>query len=279
MAVRIVTDSTSDLDPEVARALGLEIVPLVLRFGAEEFRDGVDIGAEEFYGRLTTEKKLPATSQPPAQAFADVYARLGAEGHEVVSIHLSSKLSGTLNAASVAREQIAPDVRVELIDSYSVSMGLGLIVEAAAKSALEGAGLDEVTAVAKAAVERSSVFVVLGTIEFLRRGGRISRTSAMAGSVLNIKPLLTVANGELVGVERIRTWKRAVSRLEKAALADRNAERIHVSTSGSPHLAAQFVERLRPEMPHTDFTTGYLGPSVGVYAGPGALGFCALARP
>lgn len=279
MAVRIVTDSTSDLDPEVARALGVEVVPLILRFGTEEFHDGVDISAEEFYGRLTTEKRLPATSQPPAQAFADVYARLGAEGHEVVSIHLSSKLSGTLSAASVAREQVAPDVRVELIDSYSVSMGLGLVVEAAAKSALAGGSFEEVIGVAKSAVGRSSVFVVLGTIEFLRRGGRVGRGSAMAGSVLNIKPMIQAIDGELVPIERIRTWKRAVNRLEKAAFGDKNALRVHVATSGSPHLAAQFVERLRPEMPHTDFTTGHLGPTVGVYAGPGALGFCSLARP
>jgi len=279
MAVRIVTDSTSDLDPEVARALGVEVVPLVLRFGTEEFLDGVEISAEEFYGRLATEKRLPGTSQPPAQAFADVYSRIGAEGHEIVSIHLSSKISGTLNSASVAREQVTPDVRVELIDSYSLSMGLGLIVEVAAKAAIEGAGFEEVIAVAKAAVGRSSVFVVIATTEYLRRGGRVSRMNALAGSFLNIKPMIQVIDGELVAIERIRTWKRAISHLEKAAFQDLNAERLHVATSGSPHLAVQFAERLRPKMPHTEFTTGYLGPAIGVHTGPGALGFCALARP
>jgi DegV family protein with EDD domain len=250
----------------------------MVRFDRDEFRDGVDISPEEFYGRLTTEKRLPATSQPPADVFADAYRRVGKDGDGVVSIHISSKLSGTLNAASVGRELVAPDIRVELIDSYSVSMGLGLVAEAAAKTALEGGSLDEVTEVTKAAVERVRAFVGLGTVEFLRRGGRISRASSVMGSALNVKPILQVVGGEVIAVERVRTWKRAVNRLAKAALQDRNALRIHVGTSGSPHLAAQFVERLRPEMPHTDFTTGFIGSTVGVYSGPGALGFASLGR-
>lgn len=278
MAVRIVTDSSADLDPVVARALNIEVVPLLVRFGREEYRDGVDIGAEEFYGRLTTEKGLPATSQPPAEAFAEVYRRLAADEHDIISIHLSSKLSGTINAAAVGHEQIEAPGRFELIDSYAVSMGLGLIVEAAARAASAGQTFDEVARVAKAAVGGVHVYVALGTVEFLRRGGRIGRANSMVGSMLNIKPVLEVADGEVRPVERIRTWTKAVKRLERLALKDRDAMRLHVGTSGSPHLAAQFVERLRPEMPHTDFTTGYIGPTVGVYAGPGALGFCTLAR-
>ena len=278
MAVRIVTDSSSDLDPMVARALNIDVVPLLVRFGSDEFRDGVDIGAEEFYGRLTTENGLPATSQPPAEDFADVYRRLAGEGHEVVSIHISSKLSGTINAASVARESIGSGVRVEIIDSYNVSMGLGLVVEAAARAAAGGASFEDVAGVAKDAASGVRVYVALGTIEFLRRGGRIGRANSMVGSMLNIKPVLEVADGEVRPVARIRTWKKAVDRLAVLALQDREVARLHAGTSGSPHLAAQFVERLRPEMPHTDFTTGYIGPAVGVYAGPGALGFCTLRR-
>ena len=278
MGVRIVTDSTADLDPAVATALAIEVVPLMLRFGHEEFRDGVDLSHEEFYGRLTTQKQLPSTSQPPTAAFESAYEEAGKNGDDIVSIHISSKLSGTLNPASVAREKVAPDIRVELIDSYNVSMGLGLVVEEAAKASLAGATLAEVSAVAKRAIANVRVVVALGTIEFLRRGGRISRANSMVGTMLNVKPILEVSQGEVVPVERVRTWKRAVNQLEKMALVDRSAARLHVGTSGSPHLAVQFVERLRPAMPHTDFTTGLIGSTVGVYAGPGALGFCSLGR-
>ncbi len=277
MAVRIVTDSTCDLPKEIVAALGIVVVPLTVFFGEEALLDGVDIDASAFYERLGTASELPRTSQPSAEMFRQVYERLGQETSEIVSIHLSSKLSGTLNSASVARDQVAHGgLHIELIDSYTVSLGLGLVVREAATAALAGAGLEDVVAAARRAMDRVEVVVVVDTLEYLRRGGRIGRASSFLGSVLSIKPIVGVDDGEVVPIERVRTRRRAEERIFELATADGRAKALFATCTGNREETEAFAARLRPLLPHTDVQPAMLGPTVGVYLGANALGVAIL---
>lgn len=278
MAVRIVTDSTCDLPRDLVQAYGITVVPLTVSFGDEALLDGVDITAGEFYERLGRSAVLPKTSQPSVERFAQTYRKVAEETDEILSIHISSRLSGTLNSASVAREQVAGGVRIDLLDSYNVSVGLGLVVLEAAAAAMKGLSLDEAAAVARRAMDRVSVIVVVDTLEYLQRGGRIGRARSFLGSVLSIKPILQVQDGEVAPFERVRTRAKAVERIYQLASEDVRSKRMFVATSGKEEEAEQMAERLRPLLPHTDIGTAQLGPIVGVYTGPNALGFVSLER-
>jgi DegV family protein with EDD domain len=278
MPVRIVTDSTCDLPKDLVRAYGITVVPLTVFFGEEALMDGVDIDAAGFYERLRASKVLPRTSQPSVELFRVAYEELGQETDEIVSIHISSKLSGTLNAASVAREQVSHDIHIELIDSYNVSLGLGLIVLEAAAVANAGGKVEEVVAAARRAMDRTKVCVLVDTLEYLQRGGRIGRARSMLGSVLSIKPLLEVEAGEVAPFERVRTRTKAIERLFEIATSEARAKMMFVACGGNDDEAEAFIERLRPMLPHTDIGRAQLGPIVGVYTGPNAIGVATLER-
>jgi DegV family protein with EDD domain len=278
MTVRIVTDSTCDLPADEVERHGITVVPLSVFFGDEGLLDGVDITAGDFYDRMTAYKGLPRTSQPSVELFQDAYRGLAGDGAEIVSIHVSSKLSGTLNAASVAREVVKDEVHVDLIDSYNVSLGLGLIVLEAARAAQSGATVPEVVATARRAMDRVSVHVVVDTLEYLQKGGRIGRARSFLGSVLSIKPIIRVEDGEVAPFERVRTRSKAVERMFELASNMPRAKEMFIGCSGDDTDALALIERLRPLLPHTDLKLGYLGPVVGVYTGPNALGIAALER-
>jgi DegV family protein with EDD domain len=278
MTVKIVTDSTCDLPPSLVEAHGITIVPLTVFFGDEAFLDSVEIQSEEFYERMSGSKVLPRTSQPSVELFREAYERCGADGDDIVSIHLSSKLSGTLNAASVAREAVAPDIHVDLIDSYNVSLGLGLIVLEASRAAQSGAPLEEVVAATRRVMDRVSVHVSVDTLEYLQKGGRIGRARSFLGSVLSIKPILRVEDGEVAPFERVRTRSKAIERMFEIGAGMGRAKEMFVASSGDDSDARALIERLRPYLPHTDMFLGQLGPAVGVYTGPNALGIAALER-
>lgn len=278
MAVRIVTDSTCDLPAALVEAHGITVVPLTVFFDDEALLDGAEISAGEFYDRLRASSTLPRTSQPSVELFRETYQRVAADGDEIVSIHLTSKLSGTLNAASVAREEVAPEIHVDLIDSYQVSLGLGLIVLEAARAAQSGASLAEVVATARRAMDRVSVHVCVDTLEYLQKGGRIGRARSFLGSVLSIKPILKVENGEVAPLERVRTRSKANERVFEIASSMARAKEMFIAHSANEGEARAMIERLRPRLPHTDLILAEIGPVVGVYAGPGALGIAALER-
>lgn len=278
MSVAVVTDSTCDLPAELVREFGITVVPLTISFGDETFRDGVDISVNEFYQRLASSRVTPRTSQPPASAFEAVYRRLGAASDGIVSVHISSRLSGTLNSAAVARESAGHGQQIELVDSYSVGLGLGEIVLAAARVARNGGTFEAVVQAARNAIPRVHVVVALDTLEYLRRGGRIGRASAWAGSMLNIKPIVHVERGEVAPLERVRTRRRAFERLVELATQDRNPERLYVGGAGADEDVLALRERVAPLLPHTEIITGHIGPVVGVYTGPGAYGFCTVRR-
>lgn len=278
MTVRIVTDSTCDLPPEMAAANGITVVPLTVFFGEEAFLDGVEITGDEFYERQRASKDLPRTSQPSVELFQEAYSEVGQDGSEIVSIHLSSKLSGTMNAAQVAREVLKHDMHIDLIDSYNVSLGLGLIVLEAARAANAGASLPEVVATARRAMDRTSVHVLVDTLEYLQKGGRIGRARSLLGSVLSIKPILRVEDGEVAPFERVRTRSKAIERIYDIAAGMPRAKEMFVAAGGAPDTAMELIERLRPQLPHTELHLGSIGPVVGVYTGPNAIGVAALER-
>ena len=278
MAVQVVTDSTSDISPDEAGGLGVRVVPALVAFGDDVFRDRVDITPSEFYARLVTSREFPKTSQPSVEAFASVYREVAAEGHDIASIHVSSKLSGTLNSASIASETSELETRVELVDSYTAGVGLRAVVEAAAERARAGAPLEEVTAAARSVMARNRVVVTLDTLEFLQKGGRIGRASALLGSALRIKPLIHIDGGEVAPFDRVRTRSKAVRRLEEVALEDRTIETLFVIYSDNDASAAELVEHVTPHLPHTRIEVIQTGPTVGAYLGPNALGICAVKR-
>ena len=279
MPVRVVTDSTCDLPASLAAELGITVVPLSVVFGDEApLLDGIDITPAVFYERLKTSSRLPKTSQPSVEAFRAAYELAAADGDEIVSIHVSSRLSGTLNSASIAREDVAPEVHVELIDSYNVSVGLGAIVLEAAEAARAGRSRDEVVAAARRTMDRVHVICLLDTLEYLQRGGRIGRAQSMVGSLLNIKPIVHVEDGEIAALQRVRTRAKAVERLRQLAIEDRTIRRLFVASAGDDALAASFAASVASELPHTDIRITQIGPVVGVHTGPGALGICPVRR-
>lgn len=278
MPVRIVTDSTCDLPPALAAAHGIIVVPLTVIFGSEALRDGVDIDANTFYDRLRHFSGQARTSQPPVALFKQTYERLAQDTDEIVSIHLSSRLSGTLNSATVARDEVSHDLHIEIIDSYCVSLGLGMIVLEAALVAEAGGTLEDVTRAARSAMDRTKVVAVVDTLEYLRRGGRIGRAGALVGSLLSIKPLLHVERGEVAPFEKVRTRTKALQRLFEITTRDRTLRRVFVGCGGNDAEALAFMDRLRPHMPHTSIELASIGPVVGVHAGPDVLGVALLTR-
>ncbi len=278
MTVRIVTDSTCDLPPAMAEQFGITVVPLTVFFGEEPLLDGVEIGPDEFYERMQASPGVPRTSQPSVELFQEAYAQVGQEGVEIVSIHISSKLSGTMNAAQVAREVLKHEMHIDLIDSYNTSLGLGLIVLEAARSANSGASLPEVVATARRAMDRVSVHVLVDTLEYLQKGGRIGRARSLMGSVLSIKPILHVEDGEVAPFERVRTRGKALERMYEIAAGMPRSKEMFVAAGGPQDDALAMIERLRPQLPHTELHVASIGPVVGVYTGPNAIGVAALER-
>ena len=275
MTVRIVTDSTCDLPADLVAEYGITVVPLAIEFAGESLRDGVDIDAAGFYRRLADAKELPRTSQPTPEAFRKAYdSLLDADG--ICSVHISTRLSGTLNSARGGADARADGPPVELVDSRFVGLGLGAIVLEAARAARDGADLETVAAVARAAIDRVDVVVIVDTLDYLHRGGRIGRANKWLGAMLSVKPLISVHDGEVVPFARVRTRAKAIDRLVEFAATQQGAPMMFVAGTATPAETARLVEQLIPLLPGTRLIEGNLGPAVGVHTGPGALGVAPL---
>ncbi|HEY8802478.1 MAG TPA: DegV family protein [Candidatus Dormibacteraeota bacterium] len=271
MSVAIVTDSTSDLPPELTRSRSITVVPLTLNFEGKTLLDGVDIQPDEFYRGLPSATTHPTTSQPSPGRFAEAYSSLLADHDAVVSIHISEKLSGTYASARQAAEMTDPK-RVRVIDSELVSMSLGLITLAA--SALAAGGADAPTIEAKLLDMRSQIqtYFSVATLEFLRRGGRIGRASALLGSVLQVKPVLCIRDGLVTPLERVRTFDRALNRVVELTREVNRGQGVCVIVGHAD--AESDAERIGRELEPIAETLMIqpLGPVVGAHAGPGVVG-------
>jgi len=273
MTVKVVTDSTADLPPELARRFGIEVVPLYVHFGTETRKDGVDIGADEFYQKLVHSKQLPTTSAPSPGVFQEVYSRLLRDAEGILSIHISSKLSATHNSALLAKEQVQG--KIEVIDSLTCSMALGLLALAAARMAREGMGLQELAREVTALVPRAYVFGLLDTLEYLVKGGRIGKATALLGSLLNIKPLLIVKAGEAHDLAKVRTRGRGIERLCQVVESFRSIQAMAVLSTTTPKEAEAVARRLEASY-KGEIHQAKFGPVMGTYVGPAALGIAVL---
>ena len=271
MTVKIVTDSTADLPDELVKELGIIVVPIYVRFGEEVYRDRVDISEDEFYHRLTEGSVHPNTTQPGPQDFVDVYQKLvqGADG--IVSIHISAKLSGTCNSALMAKEMMGKKCPIEVVDAETLSMALGLVVIAAARAAKAGKSMDEVVAVAKQAMPKIHLLALLDTLKYLLLGGRIGKAKALLGSILNVKPMLTLKDGEVVPAGQARNRAKGIDRLFEFAQSTANIQELTVVHSTTPDEAQALAERLGSVFDKEKIIISRLGPALGTHIGPAAL--------
>lgn len=269
--VHIVTDSTSDIPLHLREELGIEVVPLSINFETETLLDGVDITAHEYVNRLRTVEKLPSTAQPTVEQFQKAYKKGLDAGLDVVCVTISAGLSGTFNSASLAAQQLDPD-RIRVIDSKSATMALGWVVVEAARAAQGGANLAHVTEVAEKTVPNVHFFALLETLDYVYKGGRIGRAGHMVGSALGIKPILSLAEGTVVPLERVRTWKKALNRMIELASNDGNLLDIAVLHTDNLDAATKVVETLKERFPDANYEIVFAGTTIATYAGPGAVG-------
>jgi len=280
VSVAIVTDSTADLEPAVACELEITVVPLYVNFGEQRFLDGVDLTRDAFFARMADGGALPTTSQPTARAFEDAYRPLVEAGKEIISIHISEKLSGTINAAT-AGAQAFPRARIERFDSQTATAGLGLLVTGAARMAREGAGVDEILACLHAWRSSQHGYAVLPDLHHLVRGGRIGKAKALVGSILRIVPVLEVKDGEAHEYGKARTFSRGLDQVAEAAvthLVRPDQARLAVVHTHAPAIAEDLLQRLRARLPAEPREIGVIaaGPSIGVHGGPGAAGIFSI---
>lgn len=274
MSIAIVTDSTCDIPAELASAHAIEIVPQHILWGTQSYRDGTELTTQQFYARLEHASELPKTSQPAPGDFADAYqracTRINADA--VLCITVASTLSGTFNSAESARSMV--DFPVRVVDSHTVSMGLGFAALAAAQAQEAGATLDGTAQVAIRAAQASQILFTLNTLEFLHRGGRIGGARRLIGTALSIKPILEIKEGQVQSVESVRSRKRALARLIE--LAQRRISKpvqIAILQSATDDEADCFADDVEKILNPTRLIRSTFCAAIGVHTGPGVIGF------
>jgi DegV family protein with EDD domain len=274
--IAIVTDSTAYIPPESINGYPIFVVPLQVIWGDDTYRDGLDIQPDEFYQRLKTAAVMPTTSQPSPAAFLEIYSRLLNEGYEILSVHISSKLSGTVDSAIQAKAML-PDSKIEIIDSESTSMGLGFFVLGAARLIRQGATLQECKQMIEEKRSRSEIYFVVDTLEFLHRGGRIGGAAAFLGTVLNLKPILQLVKGRIEAVEKVRTSQKALNRLidlVEANLDGRKLQEVAVINANASERSQLLSDMISKRFGFKDISTSMVSPVIGTHTGPGTVGIC-----
>jgi DegV family protein with EDD domain len=272
----LVLDSTSDFPDAPALYPNVRVVPLYVRFGDESVRDYVDLDPHAFYERLRSAPELPTTSQPTPQDFLAVFEELARDYEHIVSLSISAKLSGTFQSASLAAQELGGD-RVVLLDSKVASAAIALLACALLRRLERGTTREELVALAERYAAEHGLLFTVDTLEFLAKGGRIGRAKALAGQLLNLKPILTIVDGEIEPLTRARGWRKALDEFERRfveATADRPSLRVGIAHADAPERAEELrglVARVRPAATIEHVTT--LGAVVGTHAGPGTLGF------
>ena len=278
----VVTDSTAYIPEEMMQDLPLHSIPLQVIWGGETFRDGIDIQPMELYTRLKHAKVMPSTSQPSPAAFEQVYNSLLEENFDIISIHISDKLSGTIASAIQAKQNIQSE-RIAIIDSESASMGLGFVALEVARAAQNGASFDDCLQLTKKIVPTSNAIFTVSTLEFLHRGGRIGGASAFLGTALGVKPILALKDGKIIAIEKVRTMTKAIDRLldifsERVA----GKSHIHLSTlhANAPVDAEKLLNQVCNRVPSNHILEAFVtnvSPAIGTHTGPGTVGLAWIA--
>ena len=280
--VAVVTDSTAGIPEELTNGYVLHSIPLTVIWGEESYRDGIDITTLEFYTRLQNAKVMPTTSQPSPAAFQQVYASLLDQGYDILSIHISEKLSGTLASAYQARDLVKSD-RIEIVDSESAGMALGFQALEVARAARQGASLAECKALAEKAPAHTGVLFAVSTLEFLHRGGRIGGAAAFLGTALGLKPILGLKDGKIEAVEKIRTLSKAIDRVVEIMVERVGNQRpVHIAAlhANAPTEAEKLLEKVCARFDSKDIVeaiSGPVSPTIGTHTGPGTVGLAFMA--
>ena len=270
--VKIVTDSTSDLTNEIADTLGITVVPLYVNFEGLTYRDNVDLTTDAFYQKLAKSTTLPTTSSPSPGNFAEVYDKLAEETDEILTITISSKLSATYKAATEGKEMRKSKARVEIIDSLSSIVGLGLIAISAAKTARAGGNLDEVIDATRNSMQRVDFRIAFDTLDYLRRGGRIGTAQAFLGSMLKVNPVLTIREGLTEGVARLRSRAKVLDYLYEFATSFDNIEEMAIEDANTPDDVESLLNRLSKKFPKERIYRMKVSPVIGTHVGPRVIG-------
>jgi DegV family protein with EDD domain len=271
MTVRIVTDSTSDIPLHLAEELNIKVVPVIVRFGNQEFRSGNDLTSQEFYSKLATSSINPHTSQPAPEDFAKVFRELGSDCEGIVSINISAKLSGTVNSANHGKLLAAGVCPIEVVDSRFNSVGLGIIVIRAAKLAKSGASLPQIVDAVKMDIEMTRMLGIFDTMKYLVRGGRVSLLRASAARILNVRPMLTFCDGEVAQAGLVRSYDKGVNKIVKFVKSQGKIVDLAIAHSMVAEKAAELKSQLGEIFPVDDILVTELGPALGVHGGPGVL--------
>ena len=277
-SIKIVTDSTSDLSAEELQKHDIHMVPLNIHFRDKTFKDGIDLTPDSFYAMLTSDPEHPKTSQPSPADFKQKYEELLADGSVIVSIHISSKMSGTWQSATMAKNELNSD-KIHIIDSGFVSIALGLMAVECARARDEGKSVQDILAMVETVKSHMRVYFIVDTLEFLQKGGRIGKASAIIGGLLNIKPILMIKDGEVCPYEKVRGAGKVFIKMGRIFAGYKKENEGREIKLGFAHAAAaDHVEKLSREANKTyDVSSAFIteiGPVVGAHAGPGTLAMC-----
>jgi DegV family protein with EDD domain len=272
--VAIVTDSTAFFEPGETEKLRIHVVPLNIQLGNEKFLEGIDIDSDELFRRLNYGAPLPASLPPDVRIFEELYTKLHRQTDQILSIHISSHLSKTVQQARRGAEILLGRCAIEIIDSMTTSVGLGILVKAAAKAAKDGASLDDIVRLVRGMIPHVYLVFYVETMEYLERSGRIGKAQAILGSMLNIKPILFMEDGDIIPLEKVRTTDKAIEKLfEFVAEFDNLEQTAIIQRSKHPNKEARVLqERLEQSFPELSFPIIQYGPDLATRVGPNALG-------
>jgi DegV family protein with EDD domain len=273
--IKIVTDSTSDLSLDVARQHGIEVVPLRVHFGEQTFRDRLDLSSQQFFRLLKSSPRPPTSSQPPAGEFLELYRRLAADGSSIISIHLSSRLSGTYASACAARDMLE-GANVHVVDTLIISACQGWMAMEAARMAAAGQPVETILDRLEYMKKNSHLYLTLDTLEYLHKGGRIGGAQALLGTALQVKPILMVQDGRVEVFERIRTRPKAVARAKEIVLhhaAGHKRVYLAILHAADEDIAHRLHDELVPQLDNlVESAVVEVGPTISTHTGPGGLG-------
>lgn len=270
--VKVVTDSTADIPVAIVRELDITVVPQKVTIGNDTFLDGVNLKTDEFFSRLSQTGLMPMTSDPGPAVMEETYRQLAQTTDSILSIHISSKLSRTYHSALAAKEKLTDRCRILVVDSTLTTMALGFIVIAAAQTALQGASLNEVARRARGMIPQTHLLFFVDTMEYLQRGGRVGKATTLLGTMLNVKPLLRLEDGEIFPLEKVRTRAKALERLYEFVADFPRIEQLAILYSTTPNEAQSLAKRIDPLFPKEKILITTYGATLAAHTGPGALG-------
>jgi len=271
--IQIITDSMTDVPKALAEKYSIQVLPLTIHFGDEEYRDGVDLSYEAFYNKLTEVRELPKTSQIPPQVFKEAFEKALAKGKEIICINGSSRASGTHQSALIAKQDIESNL-IDVLDTLGLSIGAGLVVIEAAKMAAEGVKREEIVNRVKSLQENVEHIFTVDTLEFLKKGGRINPMKALVGGMLNLKPILTVKEGLVESMDKVRGSKKVIGKMVELAKekgGDLSNKTVAIAHANSPENLAVLREEVKRILNPKEIIETDIGCTIGTHAGPGTL--------